>query len=740
MLTLQNKGFLQLLETDVEIKDYLMADIISALVKVCESDSRELLIQFLTKVNSAKKFFLLHVIPFIEKIKDRLRTSSLIHHSRDDDEKYLKSIENLVFLLRKLQITFPKTSDVSSLTTLLLSATDQINHKSQLISTEILSLLKQIQDEDNLIRFNCIMDSKKKDGEISKPPNDFRSISIIPTYDDIHSEEKPFLRKNLINGMYEDVDHYLDVQFRLLREDFVRPLRIGISEFLKQRHKKETRINDVLIYYDVRILNTELKESGLVCKCSFNISPLRRVRWQVSKRLMAGSLLCLSSDNFKTMFFGTVYGKRKPEQLEKGLFDLLLEVSNTGVLDIFYISSSNTMVMIESQAYFEAYRHNLIGLQQFSTENFPLKDHIIDVRSDILPPNYLRDYISYNLTHFMNPIMQGNENNFTDNRSIKFDSSLERKLQNVVIMNERAWPSFDDLNLDESQFEALRGALTRRLAIIQGPPGTGKTFVGLRIVQTLLKNSHYWNQTDSPILIVCYTNHALDQFLEGMLPFCDSIIRIGGRCQSEALQEKCLNYTRELRRCERLTPDYLHHGIRDCKTDLYTLTSYLNQNLLRIAATRKKLLPLEAIDIFNDRLDCKFFRYSINNFRERESFLKFLQLWLGLGTSITVNDQIETNSVENEEIEDPIDEEQLEEVENSRFDYFSDEDESFDKINDDKTSKKELIKLEFFDSRPLMTEQFSKYFRKMLKSENIMSVEEAREVKNINSLNIEDRW
>jgi len=28
-------------------------------------------------------------------------------------------------------------------------------------------------------------------------------------------------------GGYEDAEHYLDVQFRLLREDFIRPLRSG---------------------------------------------------------------------------------------------------------------------------------------------------------------------------------------------------------------------------------------------------------------------------------------------------------------------------------------------------------------------------------------------------------------------------------------------------------------------------------------------------------------------------------
>lgn len=43
-----------------------------------------------------------------------------------------------------------------------------------------------------------------------------------------------------------------------------------------------------------------------------------------------------------------------------------------------------------------------------------------------------------------------------------------------------------------------------------------------------------------PILIICYTNHALDQFLEGIVQFknADSkIVRVGGRCANEALKQ-----------------------------------------------------------------------------------------------------------------------------------------------------------------------------------------------------------
>lgn len=65
--------------------------------------------------------------------------------------------------------------------------------------------------------------------------------------------------------------------------------------------------------------------------------------------------------------------------------------------------------------------------------------------------------------------------------------------------------------------------------------GTGKTYLGLRIIQALLVNAK-----QSPIVIACYTNHALDQFLEGISKFCATgeLVRIG-KTKSEALAE-CL--------------------------------------------------------------------------------------------------------------------------------------------------------------------------------------------------------
>ena len=103
----------------------------------------------------------------------------------------------------------------------------------------------------------------------------------------------------------------------------------------------------------------------------------------------------------------------------------------------------------------------------------------------------------------------------------------------VRILDPTTWPKVDDVELNQSQLEAIQAALTKEFVVIQGPPGTGKTDVGLKIVQALLKNQQFWRERHveeefgarggldmnqrqtSPMLVVCYTNHALDQFLEG---------------------------------------------------------------------------------------------------------------------------------------------------------------------------------------------------------------------------------
>ena len=105
------------------------------------------------------------------------------------------------------------------------------------------------------------------------------------------------------------------------------------------------------------------------------------------------------------------------------------------------------------------------------------------------------------------------------------------------------WPTAEQFGLDSSQYDAIKLALTSKLALIQGPPGTGKTFIGVKIVELLLHNRSLWwdnsAKKKSPILMICYTNHALDQFLELIVRECklsNGVVRVGGRCKSDSLE------------------------------------------------------------------------------------------------------------------------------------------------------------------------------------------------------------
>lgn len=57
--------------------------------------------------------------------------------------------------------------------------------------------------------------------ELMDVDEDYRQISIIPTKSDILSAPS-FIHENIVCGKYENAQHYLVVQFKLLREDFLK--------------------------------------------------------------------------------------------------------------------------------------------------------------------------------------------------------------------------------------------------------------------------------------------------------------------------------------------------------------------------------------------------------------------------------------------------------------------------------------------------------------------------------------
>ena len=418
-----------------------------------------------------------------------------------------------------------------------------------------------------------------------KPPNDFRDMPICPTNEEITSQERPFLRKNILKGRYEDAEHYLDVQFRLLREDFLEPLREGIHEIAQNVPRKER--NQLMKYYPgTRIVGKKFTRSGITYQVQFDVSRFNTSRLANSKRLMFGSFLCLSKNNFETMLFATVC-VRDPEELVKGKVDIRFVEEQ----DIFGIENRTCEYqMVESPAYYEAYYHVLKGLKELDETTMPFKKYLVECSEDVDPPEYLK--------------REDSEEPVCYDLSLALDVPDVMEASRVPVLHPGAWPSVATLPLNRSQLEALKTAVTTEFSVIQGPPGTGKTYVGAKIVRCLLENREAWDpESISPMLMVCYTNHALDQFLEKVLEFLpqEEVIRVGGRCKSSQLEACNLKlFTDEYRMHDkrREVRGLIHSKVRETE-ECKKLLAKANKQLLEFEDLEELLNSEHAEQLYN---------------------------------------------------------------------------------------------------------------------------------------------
>lgn len=68
--------------------------------------------------------------------------------------------------------------------------------------------------------------------------------------------------------MFKSANDYLDVQFRLLREDFVRTLRNGIKELKDAKFSVRFKPSDVNIYRDLQPLEPNFGSDGITHRIS----------------------------------------------------------------------------------------------------------------------------------------------------------------------------------------------------------------------------------------------------------------------------------------------------------------------------------------------------------------------------------------------------------------------------------------------------------------------------------------
>ncbi|XP_021964846.2 NFX1-type zinc finger-containing protein 1-like [Folsomia candida] len=401
-----------------------------------------------------------------------------------------------------------------------------------------------------------------------EPPCNYREMTIVPSMQELMRErrEDVFLRRNKTRGAYASPLDYLDIQFRLMREDFVSPLRSGVQEFLRHpmeysQGRKKMPLGSIRIYNNVQILGSELLRGVTHFWLRLPEKFTRKVKWDRSKRLLPGSLLVLTKDAFKTGSFGVV-GIRDADKLKKSG-----ELSFIPEGDPPSYNDTDNFMLIESEVYFEAYRYVLKTLQNLELGDFPMAKFLVDASSEILAPRYLANNETDNEQKKMKLVIPSKEEDdyIADllTKLLKINHPPKEEEEGIMTINpliETDWPSGDTLGLDENQYAGFQAAIMKEFVIIEGPPGTGKTYLGLKIAETLLKNHDLWMSQKSahsekigPIVVVCYTNHALDQFLEGIAEILEqqgkkktrefvrdcttSIVRLGSRSKSEKLKE-----------------------------------------------------------------------------------------------------------------------------------------------------------------------------------------------------------
>lgn len=391
---------------------------------------------------------------------------------------------------------------------------------------------------------------------------DIKQIRIMPTAAEVHADRLEYLPSvDPFDGHLAGPQGLLDRHFRLLREDSVGQLRNAVSiEYQRQqgtlkegKHLQQAR---TFVYTNAVLYNLNYhKQNGLSLVYEFSqpagarfetTTKGRREWWQNSRRLQQGALVCLLDERGMPIFCSvSSTGLFDPDGPSKKLQDMpkwcnvyddpdvayvvLSLVDTDGAnLDLVldgYINGHGRGVetLIEFPGVLTAaFTGVLQGLQRMSkTGQLPFAELLAPTAPstqefhDIPPPAYATGRFRFKLNSLV-----GGDSNLTISPTEAFDvSKLEAQS-----------------TLDLAQAQALAYALTHRLALIQGPTGTGKSFTGVALVKVLLENKV--NARLGPILVVTYTNHALDQLLMHFVEHgVEQIVRVGSRSKQEELED-----------------------------------------------------------------------------------------------------------------------------------------------------------------------------------------------------------
>ncbi|KAI6041108.1 hypothetical protein EDC04DRAFT_2566184 [Pisolithus marmoratus] len=407
---------------------------------------------------------------------------------------------------------------------------------------------------------------------------DISNIRIAPTHEELMCPTEPFLPATLYEAPHpasaESMERLLDIQFRLLREELSAPLRKAVQAAcadLQSSNRFKTQLHNVLqknggkyvghidshssimfnVYAGAKFLSVVPDHGGLSVSLTIHTPPGRassrqgneRVTfWQgmSGKRLPQGGLIALLWEDAPTktvsVHLGVVassnaeltdYVRTDQDRVKLRIvfFDSSVVLKVLQSLQDRRFASGGVKMLVESPVMFEAVRPFLEALR-VEPETIPLSKYLV-----FRPPNFLRERVIDPPQYARFPGFEFQLASLFPDDSKVDDLKLNVNSPDSIEYARRVLR--DQSRLDPSQVDAVIDVFTRELALIQGPPGTGKSYTGVELLRVLVKNQI------KPILMIAFTNHALDHLLTSVLDagITTNIVRLGSRSSDERISQ-----------------------------------------------------------------------------------------------------------------------------------------------------------------------------------------------------------
>ena len=366
---------------------------------------------------------------------------------------------------------------------------------------------------------------------------DFTVIKILPTNEELLCKTAPYLPRNTADGNIASLPpmtQLLDTHFRLMRWDVVYLLKdahesiltnsVDIAAIPKSAYRKYNEIS-LFFYTNAMIVNPCVTKNGLSFKIGFDqIESKKKLLKDLYERKFHNGQCYFLLVNGRIII--TVVSQSDQNELtSKKPTVVLTPIEEKDKLELqeIWSTSSSRMVLIElPNVSLVGYVSVLQALQELEFSE-----------------NAILNHISYEC----DPDVLSRVPEYAENPNFRFD--LGHLVPGLELDLTRLNYAIESLHahttLDRTQCEAFVAGLTRKLSLIKGPPGTGKSFTGIKVIDTVLKNKAVIGV--EPVVVIAYTNHALDNFLLGILEANPDakLVRIGGRSKIEEIQGLELN-------------------------------------------------------------------------------------------------------------------------------------------------------------------------------------------------------